>query len=287
METETTNPLVEDDTAEATVPRNEGVEDQADDQLDADDAVEEDEEVDLGDDLKLTVPKSAVQRLKELKDGALRQADYTRKTQELAETRRAFEAERQQVVQSTNEELEAFATLRSLHEQLAQFKSVDWNAWYDRNPAGASKAHIQYQLIRDAYAGAQVQLSNARNQRLSAEQQKTAQLVEQGRQVLSQEIGWNDEHKAKLTDHALQRGLSRDDLSDLEANPAAAKILHDAYQWHQHQQKTKAAQRHETAQKVQPAASVSARRAPPAGLDDRLDADEWVRRRNEQLRKRG
>jgi hypothetical protein len=39
------------------------------------------------------------------------------------------------------------------------------------------------------------------------------------------------------------------------------------------------------AQQVQPAASVKARGAPPAGLDDRLSPDEWVRRRNAQLRK--
>jgi hypothetical protein len=41
------------------------------------------------------------------------------------------------------------------------------------------------------------------------------------------------------------------------------------------------------AQQVQPAAVVKARGAPPAGLDDRLGADEWVKRRNAQLRKRG
>src|SRR5688572_6710404 len=46
-----------------------------------------------------------------LKPELMMQADYTRKTQELAEARRAFDAERQAMQQFTEAELSAFANL--------------------------------------------------------------------------------------------------------------------------------------------------------------------------------
>jgi hypothetical protein len=61
---------------------------------DASDKADEDFEVALPDGSKLTGKE-----LKELKEGQLRQADYTRKTQEIARNREALEAEAQRVTQ--------------------------------------------------------------------------------------------------------------------------------------------------------------------------------------------
>jgi hypothetical protein len=62
-------------------------------------------------------------------------------------------------------------------------------------------------------------------------------------------------------------------------------VLNDALQWRAHRQRAEAAARHQAAQAVRPAEKVQARKAPPPGLDDRLSADEWVRRRNQQVRR--
>jgi hypothetical protein len=64
-------------------------------------------------------------------------------------------------------------------------------------------------------------------------------------------------------------------------------VLHDAFQYRQLSKKTQAAQGHVTAQKVEPAAKVTRASAPVQGLDDRLSIDEWTRRREAQVRKRG
>lgn len=301
METDTTNSVVADDTALATVQDDTGVaaddqqlEPQFDEFGNPIEEPDEDEEFELDENLKLKVPKTAAEKLKELKEGSLRQADYTRKTQELAEQRKAFDAERQNIVQATNEELSAFAQASTLGQRLAAYQQVNWAAWnqqaqanYDlEEQARVQAAFMDYQQVKDQHANALGTLSRLQNQRVSNAQQEAARRIEEGRAALAREIGWNDDLKAKLTDYALGQGLSRDDLADLEATPAAAKILKDAFEWRQHQTKQQAAKRHETAQQVQPAATVSAKRAPPAGLDDRLGTDEWIKRRNAQLAKR-
>jgi hypothetical protein len=298
MSTDATNPVGGEDTVEETTldPGTEvETEGQETDDLELDEdgnpIEDEDEEVDL-DDLKLKVPKDQAQKVRE---ALLRQADYTRKTQELAEQRKAFDGERQNITQATQQELAVFAQASNLGQRLATFQRIDWNAWnqqaqanfdYDEQ-AKIQAAWMEYQQVKDAHANAMGTLGNLQNQRVSAAQQEIAKRVEEGRQVLVKDIGWNDELKAKLTDYALAQGLSRDDLGDLEATPAAAKILRDAYEGHQARQKQQAANKHLQAQQAQPAATVSTRRAPPSGLDDRLSIDEWTKRREAQLAKKG
>jgi hypothetical protein len=114
------------------------IEDQAD--------VEDDEELDI-DGHKVKLPKSVAEKLAAER---LMQADYTRKTQELAEQRKAFEAERQAVSKADAEEMSARANLTLIDHQLNQFSQVNWNAWNDQDPFEAQKAFQQFQLLKDA-----------------------------------------------------------------------------------------------------------------------------------------
>lgn len=293
MATDPTSLVEGDDTSTDTAATDAEVDIQAEEEVQYDDEgnpIDPDEEIDLDDDLRIRVPKSKAEKARE---AFLRQADYTRKTQELAEQRRSFDAERNAVLGATNMELEAFATVRGLQGMIAQYQGRNFaaelaqaNANYDDDTARAIQAqHMHFQQLERALQGAAGQLSAARGQRLSMEQQETARRIEEGRATLSREIGWNDDLKAKLESYALGAGLSRDDLSDLEASPAAAKILHAAFQWHQHSQKTQAANKHLAAQTTQPAAKAGGSSSPiPSNkLDDRLSKDEWYRRREKQV----
>ncbi len=59
----------------------------------------------------------------------LRQADYTRKTTEVAESRRALDAEKQAVQQAQQlsaAEIRAFAQLDRLTADLSEFEGVNW-----------------------------------------------------------------------------------------------------------------------------------------------------------------
>jgi hypothetical protein len=241
--------------------------------------VEESEEIEH-EGKKYAVPKA-------LKPLMLMQADYTRKTQEVAAERQAVQAERAAVQQASQAELNAYATVVNLSGQLAQYKQIDWRAWHENDPFAASAANSEYTMLKDAHQQALGQLSNLGAQRQSFAQQETAKRIEQGRAALAREVpGWSDDLKAKLVDFAAGYGFTRQEMDDIEADPRQAKILHAAFQGSKTTGQAKKVQQNLAAQAVQPAAKVASPRAPVSGLDDRLSADEWMRRRNAQTRKR-
>jgi hypothetical protein len=222
-----------------------------------------------------------------LKPELMMQADYTRKTQELAEARRAFEAERGNAQQAGEAELSAHANLTLIDRQIGQYSKVDWNAWHDSDPFEAQKAFAQFQLLKDARTQTLGYLGSIRQERTIREQQETAKRLEEGAAELARDIkDWSPQTAAKLMDFGQSHyGFSREDLDGID-DPRLVKVLHAACQWEEHQQKQRRAQSHAAAQTARPAAKVGGA-SPKPGLDDRLSAEEWLRRRNEQLRKRG
>lgn len=221
-----------------------------------------------------------------LKPELMMQADYTRKTQELAEARRALETERSSVQQASEAELTAHANLALIDGQIAQYSKVDWNAWHDSEPFAAQKAFAQFQLLKDAHVQTTGYLGSVQQERAIREQQISAMRLEHGAAELSRDIkDWSPQMAAKLLDFGQKKfGFSREDLDGID-DPRAVKVLHAAFQWEEHRTKQKQAQNHAAAQTIRPAARVGGA-SPKPGLDDRLSADEWARRRNEQLRKR-
>jgi hypothetical protein len=290
MDIDTTNPIAGDDMADAqaaaTVHDDAGVaaaqavdneQAQGDDLADS----EEDGEEIEHEGRKYRLPSA-------LKPLLLMQADYTRKTQEVAEQRRAVQAERQALHQTSQAELDTYARATTLAGQLAQYQQVDWRAWHDSDPFAASAATSEYNMLRDQHSQALGQLSQLHGQRTFLAQQDIARRMESGRAALAKEIpGWSDDLKARLIGFAAGYGFSRDELDDLEADPRVARVLHAAFSGSKNVETARKVQNTLAAQQVQPAASVKARGAPPSGLDDRLSADEWMRRRNALARRRG
>ena len=120
-------------------------------------------------------------------------------------------------------------------------------------------------------------------QRGLEEQRETARLIEQGRAELARDIrGWSDTLAAALLETGVkQYGFDRAEIEEF-TDPRMVKVLHDAHQFHILQGKQKQAQAVQAAQGVRPAARVGGSAAPPSGLDDRLSAEEWTRRREAQ-----
>ena len=287
-EDSTTNPVAGEDNVSATLPDTQEVETEGEDTgalADDGEAVDEADPASEGSEeiehegRKYLVPKA-------LKPLLLMQADYTRKTQEVAEQRRAVMAERQALHQTSQAELDAYAHATTLAGRLAQYQQVDWRAWHESDPFAAAAATSDYQMLRDQHQAALGRLSQLHGQRNFLAQQDTARRMEEGRAALAKEIpGWSEDLKARLIGFAAGYGFSRDELDDLEADPRVAKVLHAAFTGSTTAETARKVHNLVAAQQVQPAASVKARGAPPAGLDDRLSADEWMRRRNAQTRK--
>lgn len=235
-----TNPVADADTPESTGAETQEVDEgftetQTDDTGTPEQEPDEDEDFEVEEDLKIRVPKSVAEKLRL---AALRQSDYTKKTQEVAEIRKATIAEREQLQQATGNELLAFAQAQNIGQQLQAYSQINWqaemmaaNANFDEDAKANIQAQfMQYQQLKDAHGQALGTLHNLRTQRLSVAQQETAKRTEEGRQVLVKEIpGWNDDHKAKLIGFAAEYGFTADELSDIEADPRQAKILQAAF----------------------------------------------------------
>jgi hypothetical protein len=223
-----------------------------------------------------------------LKGAFLRQADYTRKTQELALHRRALLAERQAVAAQAQMAGQASGIqlqLAALDHQLDQLQGVDWQGFAAQDPQGAQALWGRFHEMAQAREGlAQAAAHHAERGELRAAREAAAKMAETGR-ALSQEIeGWSPEVAAKLVDYAKAFGVTHEELTQM-ADPRLWKVLHKAYQADQASREEGAASAAAKAQAVRPAVLVSGAASGGGGVRDELATKEWMQRRNEQMRK--
>ena len=223
-----------------------------------------------------------------LKGAFLRQADYTRKTQELAAHRRALEAERQAVAehaQAAEGSLSDRAHLAALDRQIGAFAAVDWQALAHRDPQRAQTLWGQLQqtqALREQYAAAVAH--HGQRRQLQAAQAGAARMAETGRTLQRDIEGWSPEIAGKLVDYAQTHGVTLDELHQQD-DPRVWKILHCAWQGDQANQRAGAAKTAAQAQAVRPAVLVSGSAAGSGGVRDELATKEWMKRRNDLVRK--
>ena len=223
-----------------------------------------------------------------LKGAFLRQADYTRKTQELAAHRRVLEAEREAVAahadavgQASGEHVQ----LAALDHQLAHLSGVDWQAFAAQDPQGAQAMWGRLQDMAQARHGlAQTIGHRAAHGRLQAAHEAAARMAETGRTLQKEIDGWSPELAAKLVDYAKSHGVTLEELS-AQDDPRVWKILHRACQADAASQKDGAAQAAAQAQTIRPAVLVSGSAAGGGGVRDELGTKEWMKRRNDLVRK--
>jgi hypothetical protein len=223
-----------------------------------------------------------------LKGAFLRQADYTRKTQELAEHRRQAEverralAERRQAMEGADGDR---AHLAALDNQLSGFAEADWEAIAQADPRRAQALWARFQEtkgLRDHYAYA-LSHHEARGQ-LEAAREAAEQMAETGRTLQREIDGWSPEVANKLVEYAQAFGVTLEELSQM-ADPRLWKVLHRAYQADQATQQDGAAKSAAQAQAVRPAVLVSGAAAGGGGVRDELATKEWMARRNAQMTK--
>lgn len=219
-----------------------------------------------------------------LKGAFLRQADYTRKTQELAEHRRAVEAERAALAghqKALRGELSDRGHLAALDHQLEAFEGVDWQSLAQSDPRHAQALWARYQEtreLRETYAEAIA--GHDHRAELSAAREAAERMAETGRTLQTEIDGWSPEVAAKLVDYAQAFGVTLEELAQA-ADPRLWKLLHRAYQADQSAEGEAAAK----AQAVRPAVLVNGAAAGGGGVRDELGTREWMARRNEQMRK--
>jgi hypothetical protein len=239
LEAETTEEVVEEaetsEEMEATEETDNAVVEGSEEELEVEENVEssEDESFDiLGAIVEVDGEEITVE---ELKASNLRQRDYTRKTQELAEQRKALEAKESDIERERAQYAQMLPALQQRLEQKEQ--EPDWDTLYDTDPKMAAKAERQWrkqQEEREAQIAA-VQSEQQRLQKLQQDkaQQMQEQYVTQQREMLPEIIPeWRDskiaaQEATQIRDFLLGEGFTEQDISGL-ANATLVKLARKA-----------------------------------------------------------
>jgi len=162
---------------EEEAPEEEGQAEEETEESEQSEEEEAEEEVELvaEEDLKYTIKVGGEEMevdIDELKSGYQRQADYTRKSQALAEQRKGTEKIQSERMQLEQERQMYANGLQMLQEQqsakLQNFDGVDWNTLKEEDP-------YAYMLKKDEYRDAQDKVSNvAQQQSLIQQEQQQA-----------------------------------------------------------------------------------------------------------------
>lgn len=248
---------------------------------------EEDEEIEIGG-KKVAMPKSIAA---EIKAGTMRNADYTQKTQAVAEERRAVEAERERVREEAQQQqqfIKEVAKVHALDDQLEQYKALNWMALSQEDPAGTQQLQIQYQALQQqrneaAQAVTQKQSEHA----LNAERTLATQIQEAEAYVQREIPGWTPERGAQINKFASDMGVKVDRgfAQTLVQNPAWLKILDQAEKFSQLVAKQSAKPKTPTPPPA-PVTRVGAARASAKVDPAKMPIGDWMAQRNKQARGR-
>jgi len=221
---------------------------------------------------------------KEIRDAVMRQADYTKKTQEVAEARRALETQQmqiQQAVQIQQALQQDVAQITALQSKLAQYEGLDWTRFSEDDPVAAQKAFFEYTKLKDTVSGAQSQLQQRQLALVNEHRAQREKLIQEGRQAIAREIkGWSPELGEELVKYATSQGISEMDVRST-VTPAHIKILHKARQFDQLMAKASAKARTAEPQ-AEPAQTVPGRSVSSAN-PNRMSTEEWMKWRSKQI----
>lgn len=211
---------------------NEALDDEAeteDTEAEGDDSAEvesedDSEEVELRG-AKHRLPKEAASVVRDM------QADYTRKTQDLAEQRKTHEAE----VQFQQAAFQEVSQLAAMDERLKEFNQVDWNRLSDEDPVLWQKLFGQRQQIEFQRNQLAQQVAQKRQQMHFEQQQNIAKLVEASETVLKREIKeWSPQLEATIQQFVTDKfGIEPDRIKAAKTDPKLYKLMYAAYKGEQ------------------------------------------------------
>ena len=188
-------------------------------------------------DLSTTIEVGGEEKtIEELRSGFLRQKDYTRKTQELAEHRKAVEAKDQEMDRERAEYAQLLPAMAERINQAAE-QEPDWDTLYDADPVMAAKAERQWRKQQEGRV-AQLQAVQAEQQRMhqiaqTKQQQMQQSYLEQQRHVLPDIIPeWRDNKVAateatQIRDFLINEGFTEQDVSGM-SNATLVKLARKA-----------------------------------------------------------
>lgn len=238
-----------------------------------------------------------------LKDGYLRQADYTSKTQELAGKgreldgdREAFKGEREAFVQQAQthrDNIGDYGELAHTNKLLESFRKLDFQQLQQEDPDQAQQLGWQFNALRDTRQQIVDRIqSREYDTRVTAERERDvatrehANRKDQLKANLARDIpNYSSELQTKMDQTAIQHGYTQAEI-DQVVDPRMMRMLHLAHLGEQVLQRKRAATTQPAPTPVSPIQKVKGGSSPKPGVHDELEIGEWMRREQKRLSNR-
>ena len=179
--------------------------------------------------------------LKELKDGYLRQSDYTQKTQQLSQERERVQmalSEQFQQVQAFGPEL---GRLQGIQERIAQYQSIkqsDWQTLQAQDPQQYNAMVNDFLLLREQGKELNQSIDLKRQRFALDKQQEAIAAVQAASEHLKKTVkDFGDKQLSAMNGHLVKKGLKHEELSEIVGRlgkkyaPAVLEVIHEAAQW--------------------------------------------------------
>ena len=191
---------------------------------------QEDEEVEASDDDQVEEEETETQlytikvdgketdvTLEELQSGYLKQSDYTKKTSELAEQRKAVMLEAQAIQQERNQYAQALGQMKTdAEKQLEEYKALDWNTLREQDPMLFMQRRDEQRELEKSIEDSNKEQQQLQLQNQQYHVQKFNHEVESGRQkLLTIMPDWNDKVSKSVREFGLGQGFSSEELSGI------------------------------------------------------------------------
>ena len=230
------------------------------------------------------VPKA----LKEaIEKGALRTADYTKKTQAVAEKAREVEARLEAVTQASESEIREQGRVFLLEEEISKYDNVDWQQEFARDAASAQAATNTLSQLKALRDSASQKLTEARNTRITQANEVTQSRLEEGRAQLDREVpDWKSPDKVKaIVDTGRNAyGFTEEEIKS-ETDPRIIRALHDLAKFRAADTTTKTAAKAKAAvSTIKPASKVKGAAPAKRTLAQLAQGDDMEAYRKSRLR---
>jgi hypothetical protein len=267
-------------------PADQAESEQVSSEAESGDSVAEDEHGELEvDGEKYSLPKKVAERLNSER---MMNADYTRKTQALAEDRRQLESQSENLAkqyQVQQQFLQDNAKVISLDNQLAEYEKLDWGALIQQDPVQAMQYQHQQQELRRQRDEAQRSIAQKQEEFALSEQQAIAKQAKEAMAYVQREIsGWTPERDNQLSQYAKDQGFDVQKIGRIAIeHPALFKVLHKAEMYDRlAKNQAKPQQQASAAKPVPKVGSNKSVQKDPSNMTDKEFA-EW---RKQQIRNR-
>jgi hypothetical protein len=162
------------------------------------------------------------------------QADYTRKTQEAAEMRRAAEArfaEVQHEAEINHEMIDEISQLNTVASRLSQYQAVNWQQWQAQDPQAAQAGMAEMMQLQNAHNALRGNVEGRRMEIAANRERQSASEISQAIEVLNKpdpDKGWagkfDQATQSTLTKFGRELGYTEEELSGTN-HPLMIKTL--------------------------------------------------------------